>query len=54
MTMRDWILKRPWIWIVVFLVLMAVANGILVVVAARNAPVRISYSSSPLPSFDVC
>jgi hypothetical protein len=38
---RAWLRDRPWIWIVVFLVLMAAANLVLVVVALLDPPVPV-------------
>jgi hypothetical protein len=39
--MRDWLRDRPWIWIVLFLVVMAAANLVLVVVALTDPPIPV-------------
>ena len=36
--MRNWIAKRPWIWIVLLLVLTALMNVVMVFIATHNAP----------------
>ena len=36
--MREWLKQRPWFWLVAFLVVMALANGVLVLIAVRNPP----------------
>jgi len=39
--MREWLKQRPWIWLVLFLVVTVLANVALLVIAFNNPPVAI-------------
>ena len=39
--MRDWLKQRPWIWIVLFFVVVVLLNLIFVAVAVLNPPVPV-------------
>ncbi len=39
--MRSWLKERPWIWIVVFLVVMITLNLAFVAIAQYNRPILI-------------
>ena len=39
--MRDWIEKRPWIWIVLFFLVVFLASAALLVIALTHQPTRI-------------
>ena len=39
--MREWLKERPWIWIVVFFVLVFLFNAVLVVISVTNQPTRV-------------
>jgi hypothetical protein len=38
---REWLRQRPWIWIVVFFVLVIVFSAVLVIIAVSNQPIRV-------------
>jgi len=39
--MREWLKERPWVWIVVFFVLVILFNAVLLVVSVMNQPERV-------------
>ena len=41
MIVRDWLRARPWIWLVVFMVVVVIANVALWVIAASDPPQRV-------------
>ena len=47
--MREWLKQRPWIWLVVFLVVTVLANVALLLIAFNNPPVPIESFLSNLP-----
>ena len=42
--MRQWLKERPWIWIVLFFLVVFLASAALVVIALTNQPTRIPTS----------
>ena len=41
MTVRAWLSRRPWIWVLLAFVLMVLANVALLVIAGRHPPVPV-------------
>lgn len=42
--MREWLKERPWIWLVLFLVVTVLANVALLIISFSNQPIAIETS----------